>query len=80
MNTIRISETINSHDLVIPFELLKLLNHQEVEILVFPRKTEVICKPKAKKLLEIFERYLNIEPFSEILDGVAWQKEVRGEW
>jgi hypothetical protein len=80
MNTIRISETVNNHDLVIPFELLKLLNHQKVEILVFPKEITKKNKPTGKKLLDLFKKHKGVNPFSEITDAVLWQKGIRNDW
>ncbi len=80
MNTVSMSEMVNNHDLVIPFELLKRLNHQEVEIFVFPKETTEKSKSTSKTLLDLFKKHKDVNPFSEITDAVLWQKGIRNEW
>ena len=80
MQAIRFNQTVNSHDIVIPFDMLKSLNHQEVDIIVFPKKSDSSLLSAKNTLAAIFKQYKNIRPFKEITDPVSWQKNLRNEW
>ena len=78
MYAIRIDEVINDKDVVIPFSLLKSLNHQDVEIIVISKpKTSIVDKNRFSKLLS---KYSGVSAFEDIIDAISWQKKVRNEW
>ena len=77
MYAVKIEDVINNHDLIIPFDKIKGLNHQEVEVIVFPK---VVPSGKKGKLKSIFNKYRGIALFSQIKDVSDWQRELRSEW
>ena len=79
MEGIRLNQTVNNHDIVIPFDMVKPLNHQEVDIIIFPKKAALLNAAKST-LAAVFEQHKNITPFQEITDSVIWQKNLRNEW
>lgn len=78
MFAIRLEDTIDNHDLVIPFEKLKMLNHQNVEVIILP-KLHQVAKSKVT-LSSILTKYKDTKPFADIKDSVEWQRESRNEW
>lgn len=81
MHNIHVSEIVNNRDVVIPFELLKSLNHQKIEIVIFPQPVRAKEQSnQAHALSKIFAEYKDISPFSQIKNASLWQKKVRNEW
>lgn len=80
MEGIRLNQTVNNHDIVIPFDTVRLLNHQEVDIIILPKKTSTALNSQKSTLAAVFERNKNVTPFQEINDPIAWQENLRNEW
>lgn len=80
MESIHVNEIVNNHDIVIPLELLKSLNHQEIDIVIFPEKAAALSNHKKNPLKRFLNRNKNIHPFKEITNPVAWQRKMRNEW
>ena len=78
MYAVRIDEVVNDKDIVIPFELLKSLNHQDVEIIVISKPR--VSSPDKHRFSKILSKYSGTKAFEDILDPIAWQKKVRDEW
>jgi len=64
MFAIRLEDMIDNHDLVIPFEKLKMFNHQDVEVYYLTKLRQVI-KNKAT-VSSILNRYKDTKPFSDM--------------
>ncbi len=79
MYAVRLEEEVNDKDVVIPFHILKPLNHQQVEIIIIS-KSEKVTKSKPTKFAQIFAKYEGVEAFSDIENSVEWQKRARDEW
>lgn len=79
MESIHVNKVVNNHDIVIPFSTLKSLNHQEVDIVIIPKKP-VAVENKKNELLELLSKNKKIQPFKKIKDPVAWQRKIRSEW
>ena len=79
MESIHVNEVINNHDIVIPFSTLKPLNHQEVDIVIIPKKP-IVADSEKNELLELLSKNKRIQPFKKIKDPVAWQRKIRSEW
>ena len=71
-------QRVENHDIVIPFELLKSLNHHEVDIVIFPKKS----KPPSEKddLMSLLKRNKKTDPFQKVKNPVLWQRKIRSEW
>jgi hypothetical protein len=80
MGSIHVNQVINNHDIVIPFELLKSLNHQEVDIVIFPKKATSSVERKKNALAKLLGQNKKIKPFQNIKDPVVWQRNLRNEW
>ncbi len=79
MHAIRMSEVVNSHDVVIPFELLKPFNHQKIDILVFSTNQPSDNLSK-NNLLNVLNHYAHVKPFEKVEDAKDWQRNIRNEW
>ncbi len=80
MGSIHVNQVINNHDIVIPFELLKPLNHQEVDIVIFPKRTIFPIAREKNALVKLLGQNKKIKPFQNIKDPVVWQRNLRNEW
>ena len=78
MFAIRIEDIINDKDLVIPFEKLKMFNHQDIEVIILPRERQ--SNITKSSITDVLSKYKGCTPFSNIHDSVEWQRKIRNEW
>ena len=78
MFAIRLEDIINDKDLVIPFEKLKMFNHQDVEVIILPRQRQ--SNTTKSSIMDVLSKYKGCTPFNNIHDSVEWQRKIRNEW